>query len=353
MWSRHTPQREDEAGSTRAFGSFGRVYRGSLSSDSAKVRFFGPQRFKASRRFLTARPSVRCPVSDQTSLKGTSDGVPLVSIIISTHNRAAQLAEAVESARGQDYPRLEVILINDGSIDETAEVIDSYRNDRRFRIITNSTNLGLAASLNIGIEASSGKYIARIDDDDRWTDRQKLTLQVAFLEAHAEHAVVGTAYTDESGRLVNNPASDAQIRQQMLYRCPFCHSSVLIRADTLGPRFRYNTELAYGEDWELWLRIGAQYQMANLPTATLSRTQGSDTLSRRHFQHQLDLAIALVGTYGQEYPNHSWALFFHRMARWFFRYFPANGKVHQLAARAYRRLFLSSDGQSNKLPKVR
>ena len=341
MWSRHTSQRENEAGATRASGSFWGVYRGSLSSDSAQVRL-DPHHFKGSLRFAAARPSVWYPVSDQASLKGTLDGVPLVSIIISTHNRAVQLAEAVESVRRQDYPRLEVILINDGSTDETAEVIDSYRNDRRFRIITNSTNLGLAASLNIGIEASSGKYIARIDDDDRWTDRQKLTLQVAFLQAHTEHALVGTAYTDESGRLVHNPASDAQIRQQMLYRCPFCHSSVLIRADALMPRLHYNTELPYGEDWELWLRIGARYRMANLLTPTLARTQGSDTLSRRHFQHQLDFAIELVQEYGGNYPNPRLALGFHRMARLFFRLFPVNGMVHRLAGRAYRVLFLST-----------
>jgi glycosyltransferase involved in cell wall biosynthesis len=108
---------------------------------------------------------------------------PLVSVILPTYNRVKYIRKAIESVLGQTYRNLELIIINDGSNDKTSKVIYGFaKKDQRVKTIKNETNIGLVKSLNKGITKSKGKYIARIDDDDVWSDKQKLEKQIEFLE---------------------------------------------------------------------------------------------------------------------------------------------------------------------------
>ena len=90
---------------------------------------------------------------------------PLVSIIMSVYNSEDYLKEAIDSILGQTYANLEFIIIDDASTDTSLDIIKSY-NDKRILLIKNEVNIGLAASLNKGIEIARGKYIARMDSDD-------------------------------------------------------------------------------------------------------------------------------------------------------------------------------------------
>ena len=90
---------------------------------------------------------------------------PLVSIIMSVYNSEDYLKEAIDSILGQTYANLEFIIIDDASTDRSLDIVKSY-NDKRILLIKNEVNIGLAASLNKGIEIARGKYIARMDSDD-------------------------------------------------------------------------------------------------------------------------------------------------------------------------------------------
>ena len=160
---------------------------------------------------------------------------PIVSVIMATYNRAQTLKQTIENIFDQDYCPIELIVVNDGSEDETLEVLRGLLVHHDFSIINNSENLGLQKSLNRGIQKASGKYIARIDDHDLWIDSKKLSKQVAFLENHPEIGLVGTAY-QSGNQIIQNPPTDKEIRNQMLMRCPFCHVTVLMRRSVLEAR---------------------------------------------------------------------------------------------------------------------
>jgi len=153
---------------------------------------------------------------------------PLVSVVMATYNRATIISKTVENIFQQNYRPLEVIIINDGSSDNTLAVLKHLQKTFDFKLINNAQNLRLQKSLNRGLQRATGKYIARIDDHDLWIDSDKTTKQVAFLEKNPDFGLIGSSFLINDLKYIN-PVTDQQIRQQILMRCPFCHQSVLIR----------------------------------------------------------------------------------------------------------------------------
>lgn len=118
---------------------------------------------------------------------------PLISIILPSYNGAKYIRQAIESVLVQDYQNIELIVINDASTDTTREIVAEYAAKYpRVRLLDNATNSKLVFSLNRGISEAKGEFIARIDDDDIWTDSSKLTQQLFALQSHPEIGVVGT-----------------------------------------------------------------------------------------------------------------------------------------------------------------
>lgn len=264
---------------------------------------------------------------------------PLVSVIMATHNRAELLPAAVDSVLGQSYDAVELILIDDGSEDATPDVLRQYADHPRVRLAPNPGNIGLQASLDKGVRLAQGVYLARIDDDDRWVDPDKLARQVAYLQDHPECGLLGTAYLDEQGQAAQNPLDDAAIRGQMLFRCPFCHSSVLLRASACREAGGYDISLPYAEDWELWMRMGQVAGLANLPDVMVARQRGPGTLSEQFFLRQQNIARSLVARHGKSYPRHTLARLYHALSGGFFRWFPVGGRAHRAMSRAFARVF--------------
>lgn len=115
---------------------------------------------------------------------------PVVSVVMSVYNGGPFLTEAIGSILSQSYADFECIIIDDGSTDNSADIIASHR-DRRFRVITHAENAGLAARLNEGVAAASGRYVARMDADDiSLPDR--FARQVEFMQAHPHVGACGT-----------------------------------------------------------------------------------------------------------------------------------------------------------------
>ena len=193
---------------------------------------------------------------------------PQVSIILPVYNGTEFLDAAIESILNQSFTDFELIIIDDGSSDNSFEVIRSFH-DHRVRLYQQQ-NVGLAATLNRGIGLAQGKYIARQDQDDiSFPDR--LMKQVAFLESHEHCALVGTwaeIWTGDTKteRLHANPADDSILKFELLFNNPFVHSSVMLRKEALTFVGGYTTdpERQPPEDYDLWSRIAQHYDVANI-----------------------------------------------------------------------------------------
>lgn len=267
-------------------------------------------------------------------------GLPAVSVILATHNRAATLDAAIESVLDQTLADLELVVVDDASEDDTPQRLARWvERDARVKVLRNGENRGLPASLNRGISEARAPLLARIDDDDRWTDRDKLAAQLRWMRDHPDTVLLGTAYVDEWGRRTANPVEDGAIRRQMLSRCPFCHPSVVMRAETVRAVGGYDETLPYAEDWELWLRLGRVGGLANLASVTLVKARGDDTLSERYFQRQLAMASGFAKRFAADYPRAMRARAFHGFNRLFFRLVPAGGRLHRGMGRVFRRVF--------------
>ena len=262
-----------------------------------------------------------------------------VSVLLSTRNRADSLGAAIQSVLAQEGVSFELVVVDDGSTDQTGGVLGALSRDDRVRVLRNTRSRGLPAALNRAAAAARAGLLARIDDDDRWIRKDKLARQVAAFEQDPQLVLLGTGYVDEGDRAIRNPADDHAIRRQMLFRCPFCHPSVMMRANAFRATGGYDETLSYGEDWELWLRLGATGRLANLDLLAVSKAGGADTLSARNFERQLHLAVALAEAHQSAYPGARRALWMHRFSRWFFGRFPVGGRAHRTLGRAYRGVF--------------
>ena len=262
----------------------------------------------------------------------------VVSIIMATYNRAKQLNQTITNIFEQSYAEIELIVINDGSSDDTLATLHQLQTKFSFIIIDNSQNLGLQKSLNVGINHASGKYIARIDDHDKWIDADKLANQVSFLESHPNVGVVGTGYRIGQKSMIN-PIKDVEIRNHILMRSPFCHVSVLIVKEVLDQVGGYDETLSYSEDWDLWLKIGKHAQLANLPDITVAIQEEDISLSHDFYLKQMPINRQIVKQYYNHYPLKYKALIYHQFIRFFFAIFPLNGKVHKMMKIGFLKYF--------------
>lgn len=201
------------------------------------------------------------------------DDVPSVSAVIAAYNEADNIRGAVESLLEQDYPALEVIVVDDGSGDGTRDVLSTI-GDPRLRVLHQDRG-GQYAALVHGIRHAQGKYIARLDADDRALPG-RISSQVAFLEAHPDYAWLGTAerrIDEQRGERYDRtyPTDDAAIRR-MAARCiPYCHSAVMFRRDITEKGLNYGTRSRFMNDFELFIEIAASHRVANLPEAYVQR----------------------------------------------------------------------------------
>jgi glycosyltransferase involved in cell wall biosynthesis len=182
--------------------------------------------------------------------------MPTVSVILPAYNGARFLKEAVDSIVLQTFQDWELILVDDGSTDHTPEIMKGY-NDPRIRYLKNEENKGLVYSLNRAIEASTGRYIARMDADD-FSQPDRLEKQVIFLESHPDIGVydVRQQFIDDTGNPTDSFNSDITGTENILRKMPWfnCmgHPSVMMRAE-IAKAYRYR-KVVY-EDYDLWLRV--------------------------------------------------------------------------------------------------
>lgn len=221
---------------------------------------------------------------------------PKVSVLLPVYNAGSFLREAVESILRQTFEDFELIIIDDGSTDGSAEFLDSF-SDPRIRVI-HQTNQGLRATLNTGLQQCLGTYIARMDHDDVALP-QRLARQVAFLDTHPDHVLVGTtyAYIDDQNRVLGVfPAllEDADIKLELLTKSPFGHGTVMFRASALrAGHYQYTLNAVHVEDYDLWIRLAAAGKYANLPDVLYLWRRSATNTTNEHGRTQQTSTRAL------------------------------------------------------------
>lgn len=226
-------------------------------------------------------------------LNGASDmrGGPLVSVIMPAFNAQAFVREALESVQAQTYGNLEILVVDDGSTDDTVRIVSTVaKTDARFRLL-HQAHAGVAAARNLAISHAAGKYIAPLDADDIWHPR-KLELQVRCLEQSP--ATVGLVYAasvciDEKGHpfgavLFNGYAGEVLL--EIVYANFLANaSSPLIRRSCLARVGGYTDLRRYAqgsEDWDLYLRIAEQDEFEVVPEVLVGYRQVPGSLSSNY-----------------------------------------------------------------------
>lgn len=238
---------------------------------------------------------------------------PVVSIILPTYKDAPFLGHAIASVQAQDFSDWELLIIDDGLTEPARRALDVLiSGDTRISVLRNESNLGIQRSLNRGLDAAGGEYIARIDDDDRWIDMHKLSKQIAYFAAHPDCVLVGTNATivDADGAMLGTyslPERDQDIRQRMLSKNCFLHPSVMMRAAAVRKAGRYPEEedTKHVEDYALWLALGAIGTFANIADRSVMLTVHPDSLTAQNRILQAKRMRALASKYKKIYPRYA------------------------------------------------
>ena len=237
---------------------------------------------------------------------------PLVSVLLPVYNGAADVEQAIESILKQTFADYELIIINDGSKDDSAQVLERLP-DPRIRLF-HQDNAGLAATLNRGISLARGRYIARQDQDDL-SHPERLERQAAFMEANPDYGLLGTwaqiwIGNQPTDRAHDHPADHAALSFELLFNNPFVHSSVMLRKTAVEAVGGYTTDPARQppEDYELWSRMARYARAANLPERLLVYREVPSSMSRtgpNPFQERLVLLCAenIAAVLGQPAPS--------------------------------------------------
>ena len=214
---------------------------------------------------------------------------PAVSVVMAVRNGAAWVAEAIGSVLGQTDGDHELIVVDDGSTDATADVLAGVA-DPRLRVIRQDA-AGLTRALNRALGLARAELIARLDADDLALP-ERLARQRAFLAAHPDVGVLGTAAreVDATGAPageVRPPRDDAAIRRALIRSNPFVHSSVMARRALLAGVGGYDERVAVGQDYDLWMRLAPRTRLANLAEVLVVRRLGAGRVSLEREEERL------------------------------------------------------------------
>jgi len=209
---------------------------------------------------------------------------PRVSIVVPIFNGEAFLETMVETVLHQSFEDFELILVDDGSTDGSADIVRRAAASSTRVIVVSQENRGLAGARNRGIEESRGEYIAFLDQDDRWL-RSKLQRQVDFLDAHPKAAMVScySALVDEEGRMLGWPfggrARENAYHQLLEWDFVSGGSVAMIRRECLDRVGLFDTRLRAREDWDMWIRIARHFPVGTVPRVLVGYTRSQNNMS--------------------------------------------------------------------------
>ena len=217
---------------------------------------------------------------------------PGISVVMPVYNGGAFLREAINSVLRQSYNDFELIVIDDGSDDETPEILRAFsRQDRRVRVLRHARNLGLGSALREGVEEARAEWVARMDADDI-AHPDRLARQFAAVQSDSTIDVLGTQAVeiDCNGRplrLRSVPLEHDAIRSLLPWVNPVIHPTVLFRRRAIIAVGSYDGNLPNVEDYDLWYRCAAGgLRFANLPDVLLGYRVNETAFKKRGWQYR-------------------------------------------------------------------
>jgi glycosyltransferase involved in cell wall biosynthesis len=198
---------------------------------------------------------------------------PSVTVLMPAFNAGRFIAASIRSVLAQDFEDFELLVIDDGSTDETARIAEDFR-DERIRLVRNASNQGLVATLNQGLREARALLVARQDADDLCR-RDRLARQTEHFSMHPSDAAVASEarLIDETGRdcgTLRLPRTRAQLRWDLCFRNPIPHSSVMMRRETVLSEFGGYPVSTSSEDYALWSAIAAKNRFGLIPRRLVS-----------------------------------------------------------------------------------
>ncbi|OGD83846.1 hypothetical protein A2572_02660 [Candidatus Collierbacteria bacterium RIFOXYD1_FULL_40_9] len=257
---------------------------------------------------------------------------PLVSVIIPVYNANGYLLQAVDSIQNQTYKNLEIIVIDDGSTDETPKILGTIaKKDKRIKILTNKKNLNIASSLNRGIKLAKGKFIARMDADDIALPN-RIEKQIKFLQTHPGVVILGgqCKTIDITDKVIGHkffPVLDKDIKDAMYFENPIQHPTVIFNTNLIPKNFTwYNTNLPPAEDYDLFFRLAQFGKFHNLKSVVLKYRQylGSSTFKNPLNTFNVTLRVRKMATTKYGYIPSFRSKLIHRLQKLTLKLLPAS-----------------------------
>jgi Glycosyl transferase family 2 len=228
---------------------------------------------------------------------------PLVSVIMPVYNAQEYVGQAIESILGQTFTDFEFLIFNDGSGDDSRNIIKKYAaSDARAILIDDIQNQGYVARLNAGIAMARGRYIARMDADDISLP-ERLARQVSFMEANPQVGVCGTWFKlfGQADGEIQHPVEHEDIKLGLLRHNSLGHPTVLARASLLRENL-YDPGFEPSEDYALWAKLSSITRLHNIPEVLLhyrwhqgNVTQTKAEISRQNSQRAVGILYQALG----------------------------------------------------------
>jgi glycosyltransferase involved in cell wall biosynthesis len=205
-----------------------------------------------------------------------------ISVVVPTHNRSAWLRQTLRSVLAQADVDLEVIVVDDGSTDDTGEMVGRLP-DPRLALLRHDTSLGLSAARNHGAEEATGEWLAFIDDDDLWSPHKLNRQLLAANTAGCSWAYTGCVNVDSMLRILGGspppPPADVARRIFRSNLIPGGGSNVAVRRDAFRRVGPFDVGLKSAEDWEMWIRLAKQGPPAWVPEPLIGYRLHSTNMS--------------------------------------------------------------------------
>ncbi|TWU20715.1 putative glycosyltransferase EpsE [Novipirellula galeiformis] len=219
------------------------------------------------------------------------DDQPEVSVVIPVYNASAYLAEAVESVLRQTFTDWELVAVDDGSSDNSLEILRGFESqDSRIKVLP-LTHRGIAGTRNAGIHAAQGEYLAALDNDDIMCPR-RLEVQVDFMRKHPDFVAVGAAglLVDADGDPIAErsfPSSSEEVESELLKgRNPLMQSGMMFRREAMLRVGAYQDDRNFAEDYDLFLRLTEIGRIGNLNEVLMRQRQHISRASAAHYADQ-------------------------------------------------------------------
>ncbi|MDD3012238.1 MAG: glycosyltransferase family 2 protein [Candidatus Gastranaerophilales bacterium] len=212
---------------------------------------------------------------------------PEITVLMPVYNSEKYLKESIESILNQTFKDFEFLILNDGSTDQSVNIIESY-SDSRIRLIHNEQNLGLISTLNRGIDLSQGKYIARMDSDDI-SFPERLEKQFKLMEEKKDIGICGTLFQvfGKHNYIPNHPENTELIKAYLIFGCYIGHPTIMIRKSILEQHdLKYDDNFKHAEDYELWTRVIKYSKFTNIQEILLHYRSHDSQICQKFTQIQ-------------------------------------------------------------------